>query len=118
MRSDSNAVLPQQLDWVQQRRTSYLAGVKAKKYRARIIVVKTNTEARDVMKQLKKGANFAFLAVEKSTSPTKSDGGDLWFFGPDELLPELVRAVKTTPKGRLSPITRIKGEYYIIKRLN
>jgi tetratricopeptide (TPR) repeat protein len=118
MRSDSNMVLPQQLDWVQKRRTSYLAGVKAKKYRARIIVVNTNDEARDIMVQLKKGANFAFLAVERSNSPTKTDGGDLWFFGPGELLPELENAVKATSKGRISPITRIKGEYYIIKRLN
>lgn len=41
------------------------------------IVVKTEPEARDVIKELKKGTNFSTLAAQKSIAPSKIHGGRL-----------------------------------------
>lgn len=53
---------------------------KQEEVRARHILVKTEAEAQDVIKQLDAGKNFADLAKEKSTDPNKADGGDLGHF--------------------------------------
>jgi len=45
--------------------------------RARHILVKTNDEAIEIIKQLDGGADFVELAKEKSTGPSGPQGGDL-----------------------------------------
>ncbi|MGO7726287.1 peptidylprolyl isomerase, partial [Rhizobium ruizarguesonis] len=50
---------------------------KQEEVHARHIIVKTEDEAKDIIKQLDAGKDFAELAKEKSTDPTKSEGGDL-----------------------------------------
>ncbi len=47
---------------------------------ARHILVKTEKDARDLIKSLDKGEDFATLAKAKSTGPSASNGGDLGFF--------------------------------------
>ncbi len=55
---------------------------------ARHILVKTEKEAKDIIAELDKGANFAELAKTKSTGPTAGNGGDLGYFSKGEMLPE------------------------------
>lgn len=45
------------------------------------ILVASEDEAKDVIKQLDSGKDFAALAKEKSTDSNKDDGGDLGWFG-------------------------------------
>ncbi|WP_245413654.1 peptidylprolyl isomerase [Mangrovicella endophytica] len=59
---------------------------------ARHILVKTKEEADAVIKQLEGGADFVKLASEKSSGPSGSEGGDLGFFGPGQMVPEFEKA--------------------------
>ena len=53
---------------------------------ARHILVKTEAEAKDIIKQLDKGADFAKLAEEKSTGPSGPKGGDLGYFTKEQMV--------------------------------
>ena len=48
--------------------------------RARHILVKSEDEAKAIIKELADGKDFAELAKEKSTGPSGKDGGDLGYF--------------------------------------
>ncbi|WP_420403682.1 peptidylprolyl isomerase [Nisaea sp.] len=54
--------------------------------KARHILLTTESEAREVIAELKKGADFAELAKEKSTGPSGSNGGDLGYFAKDSMV--------------------------------
>lgn len=54
---------------------------------ARHILVKTEQEARDIIDQLNKGADFEKLAVEYSTGPSGPKGGDLGYFTKGQMVP-------------------------------
>ena len=58
---------------------------------ARHILVATEAEAKEIIAQLKKGADFAKLAKENSTRPRRADGGDLGLFKKDDMVPEFCR---------------------------
>ncbi len=53
---------------------------------ARHILLKTEDEAKAVIAELDGGADFVALAKEKSTGPSKDDGGDLGYFGPGRMV--------------------------------
>src|ERR1043165_8481212 len=54
---------------------------------ARHILVGSEDEAKAVLAELKKGAEFAELAKTKSKDPGASDGGDLGWFTKDQMVP-------------------------------
>ena len=56
--------------------------------RASHILVKTEDEAKDIIRQLGEGADFAELAKEHSSDGSAQNGGDLGFFGPGRMVPE------------------------------
>ncbi len=76
--------------------------------RARQIVVAEQAAGERLLAQLRKGADFAALAREHSTSPDAAQGGDLGFFGREEM-PPFFEAVFTLPPGK--PSALIKSEY-------
>jgi peptidyl-prolyl cis-trans isomerase C len=59
---------------------------------ARHILVKTEKEARDIIKQLDEGADFQKLAVEHSTGPSGPKGGDLGYFSKGQMVPAFENA--------------------------
>ncbi|GAK70011.1 peptidylprolyl isomerase [Agrobacterium rubi] len=63
------------------------------------ILVATEEEAKDVIKQLDGGKDFAALAKEKSTDSNKDDGGDLGWFGKGRMVPEFEEAAFKLEKG-------------------
>ncbi len=68
--------------------------------RASHILVKTEQEAKDILAQLEKGADFAKLAKEKSVDPSKErNSGDLGFFGKDQMVKEFAEAAFALKKG-------------------
>lgn len=84
--------------------------------RARHILVKTEEEARTVIKELGEGKDFAELAKAKSTDPNKSDGGDLGFFKKGMMVPEFETAAFAMNKGDVSkePVKTQFG-FHVIK---
>jgi peptidyl-prolyl cis-trans isomerase C len=67
---------------------------------ARHILVPTEQEAKDVIEQLKKGADFATLAKDKTTDASgKASGGDLGFFTKSDMVPDFANAAFALKKG-------------------
>ncbi|MCM2397763.1 peptidylprolyl isomerase [Rhizobium sp. S95] len=89
---------------------------KQEEVRARHILVKTEEEAKDIIKQLDAGKDFVELAKEKSTDPNKSEGGDLGYFTKGRMVPEFEEAAFAMEKGTYSK-TPIKTQfgYHVIK---
>nr|WP_321455855.1 peptidylprolyl isomerase [uncultured Cohaesibacter sp.] len=68
--------------------------------KARHILVKTEDEAKEIIKQLDGGADFAELAKEKSTGPSGAQGGDLGYFGQGQMVPAFEAAAFALDKGK------------------
>lgn len=86
--------------------------------RARHILVGADQQAlaRDLIAQLRGGADFAKLAEEHSKDPTAARGGDLGYFVQSEMVPEFGAAVFAMNTGDLSaqPIKTQFG-WHIVK---
>jgi peptidyl-prolyl cis-trans isomerase C len=82
---------------------------------ARHILVPTEDEAKAIEDQLKKGADFAALAKEKSKDPGAADGGDLGYFTKDQMVPEFADAAFKLDKGQISDPVHTQFGWHIIK---
>ncbi|HEX5430323.1 MAG TPA: peptidylprolyl isomerase [Bryobacteraceae bacterium] len=76
-----------------------LPSLSATQYKARHILLKTEDDAKAVIVDLKKGANFADLAKKKSTDPTASSGGELGWFTSASVVKPFSDAVKNMKVG-------------------
>lgn len=89
-------------------------------YEASHILVKTEKDAFDIIKQLDKAPNkeekFKELATAKTEDPTgKKNGGYLGKFSPDQMVPEFSSAVKAMTKGSYSKVpTKSQFGYHVI----
>ena len=84
--------------------------------RASHILLKTEQEAKEILKQLKGGADFAKLAETRSIDPSaKENKGDLNFFPKGAMIPEFEKIAFTYPVGKLSGIVKTQFGYHIIK---
>lgn len=87
--------------------------------KARHILVKTEKEAKDLIKQLdkasKKEAKFIELAKTKSQGPSGKDGGNLGEFNAQQMVPEFAKAAQSLKKNTYSK-TPVKTQfgYHII----
>ena len=84
--------------------------------RARHILVKTESDAKAIIKELNEGADFEATAKSKSTGPSGPNGGDLGFFGKGQMVPEFEKAAFALDKGEItsSPVKTQFG-WHIIK---
>src|SRR5581483_733860 len=82
---------------------------------ARHILVATEDEAKAIEDQLKKGADFAQLAKEKSKDPGAADGGDLGYFTKDQMVPEFAEVAFKLDKGQISDPVHTQFGWHIIK---
>ena len=84
--------------------------------RARHILVKTEDEAKAVIEELNKGADFEALAKEKSTGPSGPRGGDLGFFGAGQMVPAFEKAAfALEPGGVTKEPVQTQFGYHVIK---
>jgi peptidyl-prolyl cis-trans isomerase C len=84
---------------------------------ARHILVKTEDEAKALIAELKKNADFAKLAKEKSTDTgSGGNGGDLGWFKKGDMVPEFADAAFLLKKGDISA-TPVKTQFgfHVIK---
>jgi len=90
---------------------------KTEEVHARHILVSSEQEAKDIIDQLKKGADFATLAKDKTTDPSgKSNGGDLGYFTKQDMVPEFANAAFAMKPGDVSQ-TPVKTQFgwHVIK---
>lgn len=71
----------------------------APEYKASHILVKEEEQAKKLIEQLNKGADFAKLAREHSTDPSSQNGGDLGWFNPQQMVPPFSQALVQLEKG-------------------
>jgi peptidyl-prolyl cis-trans isomerase C len=85
--------------------------------RASHILLASEAEAQEALKQIQGGADFAALAKEKSTDPSaKSNAGDLGYFKRDQMVPEFAEAAFTIEPGTVgeAPVKSQFG-WHVIK---
>ncbi len=84
--------------------------------RARHILVPTEDEAKAVLAEIKKGTDFAELAKQKSKDPgAAAEGGDLGYFGKEQMVPEFAEAAFKMDKGQVSDPIKTQFGWHIIK---
>jgi len=82
---------------------------------ARHILVPTEEEAKAIVEELKKGADFAELAKKKSKDPGAADGGDLGFFTKEQMVPEFSAAAFALEPGKISDPVKSQFGWHVIK---
>src|SRR4029077_784043 len=70
-----------------------VAAMPKTQYKARHILVKTKDEADQIIAQLNKGAKFEKLAADHSLDGSKTNGGDLGWFSPQNMVKPFADAV-------------------------
>lgn len=93
--------------------------VQPGKLNARHILVKTENEAKDIIKQLDKAsdkeAKFIELAKTKSEGPSKKNGGDLGEFSEAQMVPEFSKGAKSlNPKSYSKTPVKTQFGYHVI----
>ena len=84
-------------------------------WRSSHILVKSRTQADELLKRIKQGAQFESLAREFSTCPSKSSGGDLGWFGAGKMVAPFEAAVKRLSPGSVGDVVQTQFGYHIIK---
>jgi len=89
----------------------------ADRIRAYHILVEKHSQALQVLERLGKGEDFAKIAAEVSTCPSRKRGGDLGEFGRGVMVREFEKAAFALQKGETTrePVKTEFG-YHVIKR--
>lgn len=105
-------------DKLRERYEDYIkANPSREEVKARHILVPTEAEAKEIIAELNKGADFATLAREKTTDPSgKASGGELGWFSRDEMVPAFAAAAFKLKKGEYTQ-TPVKTQFgwHVIK---
>ncbi len=92
---ESNAISDEDL----QKKYDEYSKTNSSEYNANHILLKTEEEAKNVIKEINEGGTFAELAKKHSVGPTGKNGGNLGWFGPKQMVKEFSDAVKTLTVG-------------------
>ncbi|MEE9353674.1 MAG: peptidylprolyl isomerase [Candidatus Thorarchaeota archaeon] len=90
---------------------------KAGKVRASHILVDKHSKAAEIARKIAEGEDFAKMAREHSSCPSRKKGGDLGFFGKGQMVSEFEKATFALSVGAMTgePV-KTKFGYHIIKR--
>lgn len=80
---------------------------------ARHILVSTEQAADEVIELLNKKEDFGKLAMEKSSCPSREDGGDLGWFGKGVMVPAFEKKCFEMKKGEVSKVKTNFGWHVI-----
>lgn len=104
-------------DVVQSRYDEHIAALPPdEEVSARHILLETEEDALAVIVSLQGGADFDELAAEKSIGPSADRGGDIGYFGRDNVVPEFADAAFALEPGQISE-TPVESEFgwHVIK---
>lgn len=79
------------------------------------ILVDTEEEAKDLKTQIDEGADFAELAEKYSKCPSGKDGGNLGYFGKDQMVPEFEVVSFSLPVNSVSDPVKTQFGWHLIK---
>jgi peptidyl-prolyl cis-trans isomerase C len=84
--------------------------------RARHILVANEADARAILVEIQRGANFEEVARRRSTDPAARNGGDLGFFRQGDMVPEFAAAAFALQPGQVSAApVRTQFGWHVIK---
>ena len=86
----------------------------AQEFHAAHILVETEDEAKELVQDLKDGADFADLAKEKSTGPSGPNGGDLGWFTTGMMVAPFEEAVVAMEDGDISDPVQTQFGWHVI----
>jgi len=92
----------------------YALATASTEYSAAHILVETEDEAKDLIRKLDDGAEFAALAREFSTGPSGPGGGDLGWFGEGVMVAPFFEAVIALKPGEVSPPVQTDFGWHVI----
>ncbi len=81
------------------------------------ILVKTETEAKNVKARLDKGEKFGAIAQQVSLCSSSKKGGDLGTFTRGKMVKEFEKAAFALEKGQVYAPVKTQFGYHIIKRI-
>ncbi len=84
-------------------------------FNASHILVETEEEANAIMAELEAGADFAEMAIEKSTGPSGPDGGALGWFGLGMMVQPFEEAVVGLETGALGGPVQTQFGWHVVK---
>ena len=87
-------------------------------YKASHILVQSQGEAIEIIQELIGGADFAELAIQRSSGPSAPNGGDLPWFTPDQMPAQFAKAVAMMEDGRYTtdPVQTEFGWHVILRQ--
>jgi len=88
---------------------------KPVRFKMQQITLKTMDEARDILNNLKSGADFSWLAKRRSTDSAASKGGDGGWVIKAQLPAPVKEIIDTLKLGDISPIIKLDSFYTIVK---
>lgn len=83
--------------------------------RARHILVKTEDEAKKLLKRIADGADFAELAKKESKGPSAANGGDLGYFTQGRMVKPFADAAFALKVGEVSEPVKTEFGWHVIK---
>jgi len=95
-------------------RNSAFAQEKILKMRISVILLRTESEAYDILFKLLDGADFAELARQYSIAPGREEGGDMGYFAPEGMMKELSIVAYNLRVGEFSRIIETDKGYFIL----
>ena len=84
-------------------------------YNASHILVNEEDQAKNILKDLNEGKDFADLAKKHSVGPTAKDGGNLNWFDLNTMVPEFSTALMVLSEGDVSQPVKTKFGWHVIK---
>ena len=78
-------------------------------------VAAAKAKAEEARRKAIAGEDFGELAKRYSDDDSKSQGGELGVFGPDDIMDEILAGIKNVPTGQISQVVRTKHGFHVIK---
>ncbi len=78
-------------------------------------IAEANAKAEKIRKEAIAGTDFSALAQKYSDDSSKSQGGELGWFEPADILDQILAAVRPLQPGQISPVVRSSHGFHILK---
>jgi peptidyl-prolyl cis-trans isomerase SurA len=78
-------------------------------------IAQLKTKAQELRNEAFKGADFGELAHKYSDDVSKNNGGDLGWFEPQDIMDQILAAIKTVKPGDVSQVVQTSHGFHILK---